>query len=209
MADKPTINKQIAVQKTGKALVEFCDNIRFQENSAWPFDKGARILCRMKDYSNGVGDKAVDATHNIAITDVKKIINKINSIESTNLLLSTSGRKIENNTNIFTEDKILDFDMYRNPKNPAERMVTQIQISFVPSMNNPYSFQICNGWGIPEKTTTGGTKIKSGSLRIDKKVKMFLTYDSIYALLCKTDMFVDAMVKNGVDQYRDFVQKNS
>lgn len=209
MADKPTINKQISVQKTGKALVEFCDNIRFQDNSAWPLDKGARILCRMKDYSNGVGDKAVDATHNISITDVKKIFNRIQNIESTNLLLSASKRKIEENVDIFAEDKILDFDMYRNPKNPAERMVTQIQISYIPSMNNPFSFQICNGWGIPEKTSTGGTKIKSGSLKIEKKVKMFLTFDAIYSLLAKTDMFVDAMIQIGVNQYRESVIKNS
>ena len=73
MADNATINKQIAVLKTGKSLVELLDNIRFQENSAWPFDKGARILCKMKDYSNGTGDNAVDVTHNLAITDVKKI----------------------------------------------------------------------------------------------------------------------------------------
>ena len=59
----------------------------------------------MKDYSNGVGDKAVDATHNISITDVKKIFNRIQNIESTNLLLSASKRKIEENVDIFAEDK--------------------------------------------------------------------------------------------------------
>ena len=82
-----TINRQISVQKTGKALVELCDNIRFQTTNAWPFDKGARILCRMKDYSNGTGDKAVDATHNIAITDVKIIT------EIPRMLLNVSLRK--------------------------------------------------------------------------------------------------------------------
>jgi hypothetical protein len=209
MADKPTINKQISVQKTGKALVELCDNIRFQETSAWPFDKGARILCRMKDYSNGTGENAIDATHNIAITDIKKVLTKIEQIEATNLLLSASGRKITENVTVFSEDKILDFDYYRNPKNPAERIVTQLQIIYSPAMNNPYNIQMCNGWGIPEKTTTGGTKIKSGSLRIEKKVKMFLTYDTVYALFKKADMVIDAMTQIGVEQYRDAVEKNS
>ena len=207
--DKPTINKQISVQKTGKALVELCDNIRFQETSAWPFDKGARILCRMKDYSNGTGTNAIDTTHNIAITDIKKVLTKINQIESTNLLLSASGRKITENITVFSEDKILDFDAYRNPKNPAERIVTQFQIIYSPSMNNPYTLQMCNGWGIPEKTTTGGTKIKSGSLRIEKKVKMFLTYDTIFALFQKADMVVDAMTQLGVSQYQSALNKNA
>ena len=69
-------NKQIAVQKTGKALVEFCDNIRFEPLTAWPFNKGARILCRMKDYSAGTGTNAVDVTHNISVTDIKKIFHQ-------------------------------------------------------------------------------------------------------------------------------------
>ena len=205
LADEKKINKQISVQKTGKALVELCDNIRFDEMNAWPFDRGARILCRMKDYSNGTGDKAVDATHNIALTDVKKIISKIKSIEDVNLLLSASGRKITETVTVFSEDKILDFDFYRNPKNPAERMVTQLQITYNPTMNNPYGIQMCNGWGVPEKTTTGGTKIQSGSLRFEKKVKMFLTFDTIYALFEKADMFVDAMMQVGIAKYRENV----
>lgn len=204
-----TINRQISVQKTGKALVELCDNIRFQTTNAWPFDKGARILCRMKDYSNGTGDKAVDATHNIAITDVKKILARMQNIESANLLLSVSGKKITENQTILSEDKILDYDYYRNPKNAAERVVTQIQILYSPTMNNPYSIQVCNGWGVPEKTTTGGTKIKSGSLRIEKKVKMFLTFDTMYALFAKADAFVDAMVQAGVEAYRDNLSKST
>ena len=76
-------------------------------------------------------------------------------------------------------------------------------------MNNPYSIQVCNGWGVPEKTTTGGTKIKSGSLRIEKKVKMFLTFDTMYALFAKADAFVDAMVQAGVEAYRDNLSKST
>ena len=204
-----TINRQISVQKTGKALVELCDNIRFQATNAWPFDKGARILCRMKDYSNGTGDKAIDATHNIAITDVKKILHRMQNIEAANLLLSVSGKKISENQTILSEDKILDYDYYRNPKNAAERTVTQIQILYSPTMNNPYCIQICNGWGIPEKTTTGGTKIKSGSLRIEKRVKMFLTFDTMYTLFAKADAFVDAMVQAGVEEYRNNLSKST
>ena len=201
LAEEKKLNKQISVQKTGKALVELCDNIRFQDTNAWPFDRGARILCRMKDYSQGTGDKAVDTNHNIAITDIKKIMAKIQSIESTSLLLSVSGKKINDSVVIFSEDKILDFDYYRNPQNPAERVVTQLQITYNPAMNNPYSIQMSNGWGVPEKTSTGGTKIASGSLRFDKKVKMFLTYDAIFALFEKADMFIDAMTNLGVSRY--------
>ena len=201
MADNATINKQIAVLKTGKSLVELLDNIRFQENSAWPFDKGARILCKMKDYSNGVGDKAVDATHNISITDVKKISQKIQNIENINLLLLTSKRKIDEQMTIFSEDKILNFDVYKNPKNFAERMVTQVSITYNPSMNNPFCIQVSNGWGVPERTSTGGTKIKSGSLRIEKKVKMFFAFDTIYTLFKKADMFIDSMMQVGIEKY--------
>jgi hypothetical protein len=201
MADNATINKQIAVLKTGKSLVELLDNIRFQENSAWPFDKGARILCKMKDYSNGTGDNAVDVTHNLAITDVKKISQKIQNIENINLLLLTSKRKIDEQMTIFSEDKILNFDVYKNPKNFAERMVTQVSITYNPSMNNPFCIQVSNGWGVPEKTSTGGTKIKSGSLRIEKKVKMFFAFDTIYTLFKKADMFIDSMMQVGIEKY--------
>lgn len=201
MADNATINKQIAVLKTGKSLVELLDNIRFRENSAWPFDKGARILCKMKDYSNGIGDNAVDVTHNLAITDVKKISQKIQNIENINLLLLTSKRKIDEQMTIFSEDKILNFDVYKNPKNFAERMVTQVSITYNPSMNNPFCIQVSNGWGVPERTSTGGTKIKSGSLRIEKKVKMFFAFDTIYTLFKKADMFIDSMMQVGIEKY--------
>ena len=201
MADNATINKQIAVLKTGKSLVELLDNIRFQENSAWPFDKGARILCKMKDYSNGIGNNAVDVTHNLAITDVKKISQKIQNIENINLLLLTSKRKIDEQMTIFSEDKILNFDVYKNPKNFAERMVTQVSITYNPSMNNPFCIQVSNGWGVPERTSTGGTKIKSGSLRIEKKVKMFFAFDTIYTLFKKADMFIDSMMQVGIEKY--------
>ena len=201
MADNLTINKQIAVLKTGKSLVELLDNIRFQDNSAWPFDRGARILCKMKDYSNGIGDNAIDVTHNLAITDVKKISQKIQNIENINLLLSTSKRKIDEQMVIFSEDKILNFDVYKNPKNFAERMVTQVSITYNPSMNNPFCIQVSNGWGVPERTSTGGTKIKSGSLRIEKKVKMFFAFDTIYTLFKKADMFIDSMMQVGIEKY--------
>lgn len=201
MANIPAINRQISVSKTGKCLLEFIDNIRFQGDSAWPFNKGARILCRMKDYSNGTGDKAIDVSHNIALTDIKKIVKKIQDIDTINLLLSSSKKKLEENIVIFSEDKILNFDMYQNPKNPAERAVTQIIITYSPAMNNPFSVQISNGWGIPETTSTGGTKIKSGSLRMEKKTKMFLTYDTIFALFKKTEMFVDNMMLLGLGHY--------
>ena len=200
--------KQISVSKTSKALVEFCDNIRFQHQYAWPFDRGARILCRMNDYSLGKGEKLITVSHNLLLTDIKKIKSKIEAIENTNLMLSVTNRKITEKVTIFTEDKILNFDAYKNEQNPEQRKFTQINISYNPTMNNPYCIIVSNGWGIPEETSTGGTKVKKDSMKITNTVKMFLTYDGIFTLFERVDMFIDAVMTVGVEKYLKTLEQN-
>lgn len=66
MAGK-TNTKQICVFKTGKALLEFMDDTRYEKQAmAWPHSAMSRIRINAKDYSKGTGDLAIDAFYNLS-----------------------------------------------------------------------------------------------------------------------------------------------
>lgn len=59
--------KQIAVYKNRKALIEFTDDTRYEKKAmAWPFERTSRIRVNAKDYSEGTGNWAIDAHHNLS-----------------------------------------------------------------------------------------------------------------------------------------------
>ena len=59
--------KQIAVYKNRKALIEFTDDTRYEKKAmAWPFERTSRIRVNAKDYSEGIGNWAIDAHHNLS-----------------------------------------------------------------------------------------------------------------------------------------------
>lgn len=45
-------------------------------------------------------------------------------------------------------------------------------------------------------------------MKITNSVKMFLTYDGIFALFEKVDMFIDAVMTVGVEKYLKNLEQN-
>lgn len=73
MAGK-TNSKQICVIKTQKTLLEFMDDTRYErEPMAWPFTPTSRIRLHAKDYSEGTGDRAIDAFYNLSFDEFIKL----------------------------------------------------------------------------------------------------------------------------------------
>lgn len=77
MAGK-TNTKQICVFKTQKALVEFMDDTRYEKEAmAWPHSSTSRIRIHAKDYSDGTGDRAVDAFYNFSPDEFYRFLNAV------------------------------------------------------------------------------------------------------------------------------------
>lgn len=77
MAGK-TNTKQICVFKTQKALVEFMDDTRYEKEAmAWPHSSTSRIRIHAKDYSDGAGDRAVDAFYNFSPDEFYRFLNAV------------------------------------------------------------------------------------------------------------------------------------
>lgn len=73
MAGK-TNSKQICVLKTQKTLLEFMDDTRYEKDPmAWPFTPTSRIRLHAKDYSEGVGERAIDAFYNLSFDEFVKL----------------------------------------------------------------------------------------------------------------------------------------
>ena len=69
-----THSKQICVFKTQKTLIEFMDDTRYEkEPKAWPFAPTSRIRLQAKDYSEGIGERAVDAFFNLSFDDFTQL----------------------------------------------------------------------------------------------------------------------------------------
>ena len=215
MAGK-THTKQICVFKTQKTLLEFMDDTRYdKEARAWPFATTSRIRLHAKDYSEGIGERAIDTFYNLSFDEfaklqiavqkvrgsissdylrVKRHLDRLKALKkqgaeptiptgslkavvdianqfasSSNELFSEAGAKLKdalsevgvvpvNSTpidkmieeltieldeitkakEIYSEIKLLNFDQYANPENPAERRVTALKVVFKPQMNNPF-----------------------------------------------------------------------
>lgn len=83
MAGK-THSKQICVFKTPKALLEFMDETKYErEPMAWPHSGTSRIRVHAKDYSEGVGELAVDAFYNLSADEFYRMHTAVLKIRTT------------------------------------------------------------------------------------------------------------------------------
>lgn len=82
---------------------------------------------------------------------------------------------------IFTEQKIAPNTI----GDTQYSKVTNLIIEYNTKMNIPWTIIVENGEGIREQTSTGGYKIKSGSYRNGKRVKLFLSNNDIRKLFRK------------------------
>lgn len=79
---KATNTKQIAVYRNRKSMIEFMDDTRYEPDPmAWPFKRTSRIRVNAKDYSEGTGDKAIDAYYNLSFDEFCCLSNALMSAE--------------------------------------------------------------------------------------------------------------------------------
>lgn len=82
---------------------------------------------------------------------------------------------------IFNEQKIAPSFI----DNSQYSRVTLLKIEYNAKMNNPWTIFVENGKGIKEKTSTGGSKIKSGTYTDRRYIKLYLISDEIERIFRK------------------------
>ena len=48
---------------------------------------------------------------------------------------------------VYNDIKILNYEKYINPENPAERRITTFRVAYAANMEFPFIIEIGNGWG--------------------------------------------------------------
>lgn len=106
---------------------------------------------------------------------------------------------------VFSDIKILNFDAYINPDNPAERRVTSIRVAYAPYMSFPFIFEVGNGWAEPYITSNGGTMIKEGTTRMTATAQIFIQDKILFPMLRRVELFVNTMTACAMQKYFDKV----
>lgn len=285
-----TYYKQIGVYKTQKVLLEFLDDTRYDsEILAWPHMRSSRIRIGMKDYSKGIGEKAVDVFYNLSPEEFIRLVESLSEIKqvstvekkrwelsvarlnqvielykqvqmptdqitvirdmiatfssSRNEVFAEAGNKLseaferlvsefsapvekglaqatkvladtqkerDNATKvreIYNDIKILNYDKYINPDNPAERRITTFRVAYSANMGFPFIIEIGNGWAEPFITKNGGTMVKEGTTRIVDSVQVFIQDKHLFPLLRRVQLFLETMTAQAMQRYYEKVSE--
>lgn len=106
---------------------------------------------------------------------------------------------------LYSDVKILNYDKYINPENEAERRITMLKVVYHPKMNYPYAFTVSNGWAVPLITKQKGVMIKEGSSRYEDTVNILLDEKSLFPMLRRVEIFIQAMTAHGLTKYFETV----
>ena len=176
--NKDYISNQIAVYKNSKTLLEFQDKLKVAPITSYAHihasgEKGtdgrrvhSLIGVLMKDYSKGIGDKAVTVCANISPKEAKFILSRL-----------TAGFQ----EYTFQQDKI-----FGNKDEQGYAKVSKVRIIRATKDGKgivrklPWYVEVENGKGIPQQNPNGGTYMKANS---------FVSTGKVYANLSDLDMF--------------------
>lgn len=148
------------------------------------------------------GEKLIAALSKIA---APKVLSQQVSLEQLIAETSAELEEIKTARELFSDVKILNYDKYINPENEAERRVTMLKVVYHPKMNYPYAFTVANGWGTPLITKQKGVMIKEGSTRFIETVNILLDEKSLFPMLKRVEMFLQAMTTHGLERYFEAV----
>lgn len=116
-----TYYKQIGAYKTQKALLEFLDDTRYDpEILAWPHMRSSRIRIGMKDYSQGIGEKAVDVFYNLSPEEFIHLVECLNEVKPVS---ATEKKRWE--LSIARLNQVLE--LYKKTKAPSDPYVAEIR----------------------------------------------------------------------------------
>ena len=126
-----THSKQICVFKTQKTLIEFMDDTRYEkEPKAWPFAPTSRIRLQAKDYSEGIGEHAVDAFFNLSFDDFTQLSVGVQRMRSS---ISADYNRVKKQL-----DRLVALRQSRNPDDSMKN-ATEIAEQFASSSNELFS----------------------------------------------------------------------
>lgn len=126
-----THSKQICVFKTQKTLIEFMDDTRYEkEPKAWPFAPTSRIRLQAKDYSEGIGERAVDAFFNLSFDDFTQLSVGVQRMRSS---ISADYNRVKKQL-----DRLIALRQSRNPDDSMKN-ATEIADQFASSSNELFS----------------------------------------------------------------------
>lgn len=108
---------------------------------------------------------------------------------------------------VYNDIKILNYEKYINPENPAERRITTFRVAYAANMGFPFIIEIGNGWGEPFLTKNGGVMVKEGSTRIVDSVQVFLQDKHLFPLLRRVQLFLEAMTTQAMQRYYEKVSE--
>lgn len=144
------------------------------------------------------GEKLLSAIERITVTPTQVSPASVDQmIAETNAELE----EIKTARELYSDMKILNYDKYINPENEAERRVTMLKVVYHPKMNYPYAFTVANGWGVPLVTKQKGVMIKEKSTRFVDTVNILLDEKSLFPMLKRVEMFLQAMTTHGLAKY--------
>lgn len=108
---------------------------------------------------------------------------------------------------VYNDIKILNYEKYINPDNPAERRITTFRVAYAANMGFPFIVEIGNGWGEPLVTKNGGVMVKEGSTRIVDSVQVFIQDKHLFPLLRRVQLFLEAMTTQAMQRYYEKVSE--
>ena len=108
---------------------------------------------------------------------------------------------------VYNDIKILNYEKYINPENPAERKITTFRVAYAANMGFPFIIEIGNGWGEPFLTKNGGVMVKEGSTRIVDSVQVFIQDKHLFPLLRRVQLFLEAMTTQAMQRYYEKVSE--
>ncbi len=175
-------------------------------SSPCDFGEIRSIAEQFKESSNGIfseaGQKLMDALNRIpSISSGADVSVLEKMIAEANAELDEVKKARE----LYSDVKILNYDKYTNPENDAERRITMLRVIYYPEMNYPYAFTVSNGWAIPLITKQKGVIIKEGSARYVDTVNILLDEKSLFPMLRRIDIFIQAMTTHGLTRYFEAV----
>ena len=100
---------------------------------------------------------------------------------------------------IYSDIKILNYDKYINPENPAERRITTFRVAYAANMGFPFIIEIGNGWAEP--------LVKEGTSRIVDSVQVFIQDKHLFPLLRRVQLFLEAMTAQAMQRYYEKVSE--
>lgn len=147
------------------------------------------------------GEKLMDLISGLSVSGTTQTGSSSKSMDQLIADATAEIEEMKKAKELFSEIKILNYDKYANPKNAKERRVTMLKVVYLAERNYPYQITVANGWGEPLITKLKGVMIKEGSTHYTATVNLYMDEKSLFPMLKRIEMFLQAMTTHGLASY--------